>query len=105
MSYYPKDLDPLEHYTYGFARGDDKEQQRSYFSYVIKRVASWYRGVPILPCPGEHPAHNGICYQQSLLARILKSFIQFIVTQWKWIISTIIAILAIIIKVLLNRRE
>lgn len=66
---------------------------------IGKRVRSWWKGIPILPCPGEPDYGNGKShYQRPLLARIVGLVARS--EPWRWVISNCTAFLALLIAFL-----
>jgi len=69
------------------------------FSRIPKRIANWYRG-PFVPpdnSPGSLVARFGH-HEPPLLAKILRRIGRIVATDWKWLIGTAIAIVAIVLK-------
>ena len=61
------------------------------FSRIAERIAKWYRGPFIAH---DSPVFTSGHHEPPLLARILRA----VAREWKWLIGTAVAIVAIVVK-------
>jgi len=71
---------------------------------LIEKIKLWYRG-KYVPPPLNDPNSPIViispgCYEQPVIAKILKVIGQFWLAHWKWIIGIIFAVAGIIVSLI-----
>lgn len=62
---------------------------------IRERVSRWYSGRPVENDPNSYVVFLGLQYSPS--ARVVRSVVAFCSKEWKWIIGTMIALLALFV--------
>jgi len=68
---------------------------------MIERIANWYKGkfVAYHSEPGSSLVFMGGSYERHWTARAARAVAEFYLREWKWIIGTVIAVVAVIFKI------